>query len=246
MAPETLEFLANAGASAATGGVVIALTNPLDCLKQRVQVRAAGPALLAHSSRIVATEGLWRGLWLPGLATNIAACTCSVGTRLGLYARVRDFWTAQLGGERGDKRADVLFLAGLTGGALGYLAAAPLFMASRVAHANAELARAGRASVDVGLATLARLARGGEAGGWRALWAGSPVLVARGALMSATQLASYDATKSAAIARGYEDGPRLHAAASFVARRAPRACARAPPRASARAISHTLLSLSLV
>ena len=89
MAPETLEFLANVGASAATGGVVIALTNPLDCLKQRVQVRAAGPALLAHSSRIVATEGLWRGLWLPGLATNIAACTCSVGTRLGLYARVR-------------------------------------------------------------------------------------------------------------------------------------------------------------
>ena len=116
-------------------------------------------------------------------------------------------------------------------------------MASRVAHANAELARRG----DMGLNTLARLARGGELGGWRALWAGSRVHDRkRGARSTATQLASYDATKSAAIARGYEDGPRLHAAASFVAS----AIAAAPARARAacarnRANSHRI-SLSLL
>ena len=39
---------------------------------------------------IIRVEGVWRGLWRPGLVTNMCACSISVGTRLGLYPLLRD------------------------------------------------------------------------------------------------------------------------------------------------------------
>ena len=77
---------ANIGASCLTGSAVIALTNPLDCLKSRYQVAPqSGGGVAAFARALVAGDGLWRGLWRPGLATNVCACTISVGTRIGLY-----------------------------------------------------------------------------------------------------------------------------------------------------------------
>ena len=84
------------------------------------------------------------------------------------------------------------FLAGLAGGALGYVCAAPLFAASRVAQAEAGLltpdgalyatgALKGRpptVSSNLGLATLAQMATARGVGG---LWRGSEVLVWRAA-----------------------------------------------------------------
>jgi hypothetical protein len=64
---------------------VIAITNPLDCLKQRWQRSRTSQKFPAFVSEILRTEGLFRGLWLHGLATNCLACALSVGCRMGLY-----------------------------------------------------------------------------------------------------------------------------------------------------------------
>ena len=80
-------------ASATTGGIIMASTNWLDCLKIRHQVHSDGGGVLDLGRRIVATEGLWRGLWGVALPLNIAACTVSVGVRIGLYPAVRDSWS---------------------------------------------------------------------------------------------------------------------------------------------------------
>ena len=105
---------------------------------------------------------------------------------------------------------------------------APLFAASRVAQAETGLVSAEglyttgsrlgtkpTVASNLGLATLAHLfATQGLVG----LWRGSEVLVARGALMSATQLTTYDWTKRQLKQElGVADGPALHIGSSFVA-----------------------------
>ena len=205
----------NVGASCFAGAAVIGLTNPLDCLKQRWQVARTALPSFAFVKEIVATEGLFRGLWRPGLVTNCLACTISVGTRIGLYPSLRDKLTVMTS----EPTRTSMFISGLAGGALGYIVAAPLFFATRVAHAEAGLvvdgmlvtgAAAGRAPTAAdtgGLGMLRHL--------WVTtaqpfgLWTGAGMLVARGALMSSTQLATYDSTKRSLQAAGRRFAPSL-------------------------------------
>ena len=212
----------NIVASCFTGATVIAITNPLDCLKQRWQVAQTSTGTpLSFAREIVRAEGVWCGLWYPGLLSNCLACTMSVGTRIGLYPRLRDSFSA---GKSGSTFG--MFASGLAGGALGYIVSAPFFFASRVAQTEAGViadgilvtgACAGRAPsvVDAGgLATLRHLL---SSHGLSALWKGASVLVARGAVMSSTQLTTYDLSKRRLLAAGVEDGPLVHSAASVAA-----------------------------
>lgn len=194
----------------AQGAAVIALTNPLDCLKQRWQVEPPGGkrSLGAFALSIIRDEGLVRGLWAPGIALNMCACTISVGTRLGMYPMVRDRLQPAASTSRLQRGGVGMFLSGLLGGALGYMAGSPFFYAARVAHAEAGTlaadgllyttgARKGKPPTvpggsGYGLAMLTQLA---ATGGVLSLWRGADLLVARGALMSATQLATYDLSK---------------------------------------------------
>ena len=123
-----------------------------------------------------------------------------------------------------------MFLSGFLGGALGYIVAAPFFMASRIAQAEVGVLAsdgllatgvrkglaptAGVGSSSSGLPILAHLAK---VQGLRSLWRGADVLVARGAIMSATQLTTYDMTKGKLKEAGMEDGPVVHSMASLVA-----------------------------
>mmetsp|Transcript_21327 Transcript_21327/g.68790 ORF Transcript_21327/g.68790 Transcript_21327/m.68790 type:complete len:311 (-) Transcript_21327:75-1007(-) len=211
------------GASCLTGAIVIAVTNPLDSVKQRWQIRQCNSAALgSFTLDIVRSEGVWSGLWKPGLATNMLACSISVGTRLGLYPSLRDALSPD--GSSGGSR----FASGLLGGALGYIASAPLFAASRVAQAEAGLLAADGASYLTGarrglpptvdsLSGLPTLRQMAAERGVLSLWRGADVLVARGALLSATQLATYDAAKRRLCAAGLADGPAVHSAASLAA-----------------------------
>lgn len=208
------QFSLNILASTLTGSLVISITNPLDCLKQRWQIAPTqkplpvGTTLLQFSSGLVRSEGVLRGLWLPGLATNAMACSISVGTRLGFYPWLRKMFSSS----NGTKSSTSMFAAGLCGGAIGYIFAAPFFHASRVAQC--QMQRAEVAKVDVGLGALRNLGQGGV----RHLWRGADVLVARGALMSATQLAAYDSIKSISVGGNLvQDGPVLHCFCSFFA-----------------------------
>ena len=137
----------NLVAACSTGAVVIFLTNPLDCVKSRWQMapRATFTSIWGFARHVVCAEGVWRGLWLPGLATNCLGCAISVGSRLGFYPALRDKLqqllrrhapgTADGGGGGGAASGVGMFLSGLAGGALGYLTAAPLFYATRVSQA---------------------------------------------------------------------------------------------------------------
>ena len=121
-----------------------------------------------------------------------------------------------------------MFASGLLGGALGYIASAPFFAATRIMQAEAgALSTDGKFYVtgarkglpptvgsSNGMAMLSHLvAERGILGQWR----GSEILVARGAIMSATQLATYDAGKARLKALGFTDGPLVHCGASLAA-----------------------------
>ncbi len=214
----------NVAASCITGAMVIAVTNPLDCLKQRWQISRSPQTFTSFTFEILRSEGLFRGLWQHGLATNCLACTISVGCRIGVYPLLRDALSDCSAGAVVAPSA--MFASGLAGGALGYLAAAPFFFASRVAQAEAGLvvrgvlatgARAGRAPSASGTSGVGMLGHLWQREGLFGLWTGSHLLVARGAVMSSMQLGVYDVSKRFLIGRGLEDGPGVHVISSAAA-----------------------------
>ena len=206
------EQLLNAAASSATGAAVIFLTNPLDCLKQRWQVAPtaltttrANAGLLGFGGEIVASEGFVRGLWMPGWAAYCCACSISVGTRLGLYPQLRDAigQPAQGGGS-----------GVFSGCSLGSPAAR-----SATSSRRRSFTRRASRTPRPGAASTPPPSRAGPRGCRRraALVAtcsrasaktvsarcGAALRpVARGAVMSATQLATYDASKKALTTTG--------------------------------------------
>eukprot|EP00928_Gymnodinium_smaydae_P040475 TRINITY_DN27451_c0_g2_i1.p1 TRINITY_DN27451_c0_g2~~TRINITY_DN27451_c0_g2_i1.p1 ORF type:complete len:328 (-),score=42.62 TRINITY_DN27451_c0_g2_i1:561-1511(-) len=225
-----LRRAAELACSCFTGAAVIIITNPLDCLKVRWQIeKPGGASLMSFARDIIRAEGLLAGLWKPGVVSNACACTVSVGTRLGIYPVLRDALQAQQS-QQTQKSGAGMFMSGLLGGALGYTMGQPLFYATRVAQAEAGVlspegdvyatgARKGKpptvpGASNSGLPMLRHLlARDGLVG----LWRGSEVLIARGALMSATQLATYDLAKHRLRSLQFDDGPVMHCIASLAA-----------------------------
>ena len=153
--PSSDEMWRNMAASSSCAAVAVSLFNPLDCLRVRWQVTASSAAssstsasasastaasstssdgLAAFGRTIVAEEGLLRGLWLPGIVPNAAACALARGVGLGCYPSVRDalvdLRSSRSSSDRTDDRADdrtrtskdalTMFTAGLISGGVGY------------------------------------------------------------------------------------------------------------------------------
>ena len=74
------------------------------------------------AGQILRREGLWRGLWLPGVNANFWGIGVSSVGRVGCYPYVRDGLLNAVGLE---KNAGVMFVAGLLAGAVGYLVSLP-------------------------------------------------------------------------------------------------------------------------
>jgi len=211
------EMLMGCASAAAAGGLACALMNPLDTLKVRFQVDGAASSTRRFAARIVRAEGLWKGLYAPGLGANALAIGVSSAGRVGLYPYARDAVVEATGGERS---APAMFAAGLGAGAAGYLASAPVFQVKTLAQAEAGAvggdgiltsgASAGSRKKYASLASgLARLSRE------RALWRGAGTLTVRGAFLSAGMQLGYDGCKTAARERRLlEDGPALHVLAA--------------------------------
>eukprot|EP00747_Dinoflagellata_sp_TGD_P223294 gnl/TRDRNA2_/TRDRNA2_94893_c0_seq2.p1 gnl/TRDRNA2_/TRDRNA2_94893_c0~~gnl/TRDRNA2_/TRDRNA2_94893_c0_seq2.p1 ORF type:complete len:292 (+),score=22.18 gnl/TRDRNA2_/TRDRNA2_94893_c0_seq2:30-905(+) len=206
--------------ASATGAITMSITNPLDALRIRWQLLPRGvdgfastqasrpSSLLVFARQVVATEGLWSGLWSRGLVPNCAACACSVGVRLGFYPFIRDALLASSATTSTEKRPGAMLAAGLISGATGYGAAAPLFLA------KTRLQAAGGAKGGA-LSELREVIR---IYGLAGLWRGAHLLVARGAVLSASQTAAYDGTKTFCVSKNLlVDGPLLHGVASAVA-----------------------------
>eukprot|EP00441_Pelagodinium_beii_P033565 CAMPEP_0197630544 /NCGR_PEP_ID=MMETSP1338-20131121/7991_1 /TAXON_ID=43686 ORGANISM="Pelagodinium beii, Strain RCC1491" /NCGR_SAMPLE_ID=MMETSP1338 /ASSEMBLY_ACC=CAM_ASM_000754 /LENGTH=298 /DNA_ID=CAMNT_0043201779 /DNA_START=161 /DNA_END=1054 /DNA_ORIENTATION=- len=208
-------------------------TNPLDTLRCRWQVGPREQSFARFVGTVVREEGLWTGLWRPGLPPNVLAMAMAIGGRNGFYPSMRDGMGVLLGsqekvGPRG------MFVAGLLAGMTGYLFASPLLQIKTQMQVEAGKLgadgvyqtgiRAGLAPTYSGSASAVRslalsgFNSGGILGSLQSLWRGSGVIVGRGAAVAASQLAAYDSTKTFLKTQDLvQDGPLLHVAASQVA-----------------------------
>ena len=181
------DVAAGLGAAGFAGGLSVAIMNPLDTLKVRYQVATEPGAMRGFAGQILRREGLWRGLWLPGVNANFWGIGVSSVGRVGCYPYVRDGLLKAVGAT--EKNAGVMFVAGLLAGAVGYLVSSPVYQVKTLAQAEAGLLENGvfatgasvgkaprYASLVQGLATLKRDGH---------LWRGAGALVVRGALLSA-------------------------------------------------------------
>ena len=211
------DVAAGLGAAGFAGGLSVAIMNPLDTLKVRYQVATEPGAMRGFAGQIIRQEGLWRGLWLPGVNANFWGIGVSSVGRVGCYPYVRDGLLKAVGAT--EKNAGVMFVAGLLAGAVGYLVSSPVYQVKTLAQAEAGLLENGvfatgasvgqaprYASLVQGLGTLKRDGH---------LWRGAGALVVRGALLSAGMQVGYDGFKTWAKRRGVlEDGPVLHGLAA--------------------------------
>ena len=187
MATSYYDVAAGLGAAGFAGGLSVAIMNPLDTLKVRYQVSTEPGGMRGFAGQIVRQEGLWRGLWLPGVNANFWGIGVSSVGRVGCYPYVRDGLLQAVGAT--EKNAGVMFVAGLLAGAVGYLVSSPVYQVKTLAQAEAGLLENGvfatgaslgkaprYASLVQGLGTLKRDGH---------LWRGAGALVVRGALLSA-------------------------------------------------------------
>ncbi|KNC50658.1 uncoupling protein 2 [Thecamonas trahens ATCC 50062] len=234
--------------------------NPLDTLRIRWQVSPPGQAstsssstkggeavraamgrmgeggkpsnIVAFARQVIRTEGLWRGLWKPGMLANSASIACSSGLRMGFYPLLRDWLDMQFSAGEADSEAHAaskspaaMALASFAAGGLGYWVSTPTYQVKVRLQAEAGKvvdgvlttgARAGSPPRYRGLFhALYTIARDE---GPTALYRGAGALLIRGALITTGQLTAYDLTKTRAKAAGLlGDGPVLHVVASIVA-----------------------------
>ncbi|CAL1131349.1 unnamed protein product [Cladocopium goreaui] len=203
--------------SAGLGAAITdSIFNPLAMITVRLQVdkersmyRSFGQCL----ARIISEEGLLR-LWTPGLVATWLRALTQTGLRVGLYPRIKGLY--------GRDGLLTKIASGATTGALG------AFLANPVDLVRVRLqSEAGRLGSDGIYATGLRTGQKPrhahtfrafldifQQAGMRGLWCGAPANVARAALLSAGQLATYDQTKQVALVHGWSEGPRLHLASS--------------------------------
>mmetsp|Transcript_2540 Transcript_2540/g.4966 ORF Transcript_2540/g.4966 Transcript_2540/m.4966 type:complete len:307 (-) Transcript_2540:105-1025(-) len=219
------DFARNLAAGTLSGCSVVMTFNPLDCLRIRWQVskHSQADSLWSFSRQIIKTEGFWGGLWRPGLLSNGASASVSVGTRLGSYELIRDSIISQMGHQ--GKHPTVMWFSGLIPGLVGYWVSTPLWQVKTRIQAEAGVlkdgiyvtgARAGKppemTNLIEGLAFIIKNE------GFVKLYRGATALMFRGGMMSSGQFLGYDWTKTNAKAAGLlQEGPVLHVLASTVA-----------------------------
>eukprot|EP00947_MAST-08B_sp_MAST-8B-sp1_P004227 g4227.t1 len=195
-------------ASSTCAGFVVALFNPLDCLRIRWQIASADVQVKSlgqtrYALQVVSREGLVKG--------GDADATANAHTG-GNHANANSA-NANGGGGGGQKKGGgTMFLAGLLAGGVGYGLANPLWLMKTQLQGALGAGRPPPYGGS-GARGLWEVARG--QGGIAALYRGAPMLVVRGALMNSGNTLGYDGTKTLSAAYGVlEDGPVLHVAGS--------------------------------
>lgn len=195
--------LGEVGASGLGAAITDTIFTPLELLKVRIQLQQHGAveSLPEAAAAVWRHGGVWL-LWTPGLQATWARSFCVTGLRVGLYPTVR----RAIGGDGADAAASARVAAGMATGALSAALANPIDMVRTRIHA--QVAQPTRYATT--MAAAVDIVR--SEGGVLALWRGIGATVARQALLSGGQLASYDLAKRSARSRGVREGPGLHMA----------------------------------
>merc|ERR1711959_548092 len=218
--PSSSSSRGSLGTQVITSGVVgsfcVGVFNPLDTARIRWQFVPEEKHLLSFIRKIVAREGLVRGLWWPGLTANMMAISISTGFRLGCYPTIRDAIVKGTGA--GEKNSVIMFTAGLIPGLIGYWFINPLYLVKTQLQASAAQVAAGQREAPLYRGTAAGLKETFETGGFRAMYRGSFPLMCRGGLISAGQMLGYDGSKTRLKSSGLlNEGPVLHGVSSVIA-----------------------------
>lgn len=161
-----------AGVSAA---IADGIYNPATVLQVRGQL---APTLSTWqlTRRAVESDGIFRGLWKPGLSSICLRALTYSGFRVGMYPTARDLM-------RGNGFSDKLF-AGCATGAVG----AAMFMPAEVARVRTVAAH-GRGPHSTMIGAMATIVREESAAG---LWRGATLFALRCGIFSGVQLAVYE------------------------------------------------------
>jgi len=206
----------------------------------RWQWRTNKVGLISFASNIVRSEGIWRGLWKPGLTANVCGMSGAAAIRLGYYETVRDslssIGTSNSANHRNTsshpKTGVTMFMAGLVCGSVAFLATAPFHFLKTVIQADLQkqvsaLPHNQKPLVVQDLTTGAIRILKENKGNIFSLWKGVIPLTCRGALFTSGQMMGYDGVKTIfkqhrqqdGIAAFFflEDSPALHVLASISA-----------------------------
>ena len=182
------------GCAGLAGGLGAALTNPVEILRVRFQVESleTRPAsIFSFAKRMLHEEGFVGGFARPGLTAWMAAMGFAFSGRMAVYEPLREGIEAAVGCKGGTPAT--AFAAGLATGAISNAAACPFFNAKALLQSKAASASEPAGGTLAALATVSR--SGGLAGHYR----GVTALFLRGGMISAGQLAGYDAGASAGL-----------------------------------------------
>ena len=240
-APPSFKVLREVAAAGCGSGIADSAFNPLEVVKVRLQLLsnassgvgggAATPPLyrgFGHAlAKIYADDGL-AGMWTPGLVVTWIRAMFYTGCRIGLYPAVSSAYADAFASGRHDVFA-LRLAAGATTGALASLVFSPLDLIrirlqgdagridSRTKLYSTGL-RAGTAPRYSGIIDCASRVAAGSPGesGVRALWAGCAATCCRAAVLSGTQLATYETIKATLRDRVFagEESVPLHLIAS--------------------------------
>jgi hypothetical protein len=210
-----MDILLNMVASGGVAAGCVGALNPLDTVRIRWQCRAsdivmegawgaaAGNGITSFSRAIIARQGLWTGLWSPGLVPNCSAILLSTGFRLGIYPTLRDAISGK------EKSAFTMWISGLIPGLFSYGGITPLYLVKTHLQLSA-----GQPGGPIYRSTVHGLSSVYAEGGIRHLYRGVLSLMLRGGMLSSGQTLGYDLCKTEAKKRGVEDGFPLHLCAS--------------------------------
>lgn len=201
-------------AAAGTGNALSACcTNPFDVVKVRQQLaydraRASFPAVAMAMVRNEGPLSLWSGV----TASCLRELSYST-IRMGGYEPIKHFYdtTIGLGNGFGTK-----LLAGISSGAIGAACSTPTdLMKVRMQAPRPASGKPPYRNTFVGFAEVYRQ------GGLQALWRGTYPNVIRAAILTSSQIASYDQVKGLlrdeTHGLGMKEGLKLHFSASMIA-----------------------------
>eukprot|EP01083_Nonionella_stella_P008057 23240_1 len=216
-----------------TNAVASFCLNPMDVTKIRMQTEGALSSetvriyrtFTGTASLILRQEGIL-GLWLPGMVPSMMRELSYSSIRMGLYTPIRSFFQSFSSKSDGDIGLTLKILSGLTTGATGSAIATPTDLVK--IQFQQEAGRLGADGVyETGLRkghppkyqhTIAAFKGIYAEHGLTGLYKGCTPTIARAALLTAAQLATYDHTKYTLKTNGVmEEGVPLHVVASLVA-----------------------------
>jgi solute carrier family 25 aspartate/glutamate transporter 12/13 len=177
--PTARHFIAAGTASAVASGTF----NPLDCLRVRwqTQLGAKERSILTFGRRIVQQEGLWQGLWKPGVGVNMIGMATASGLRFGYYETIRNGLNHS-DGTRHEKQAWHMVVAGLVSGGSAYFITTPFHLLKTRIQSEAGRHRQSKTLREGVLQIVS------QTGNLSSLFRGSGPLAVRGSLFTAGQM----------------------------------------------------------